>query len=173
MGTAYRGRDDEIRALNTYIKLMRAANSLTSRLAPLMKDAGLTPSQFGLLEALYHLGPLCQRAIGEKLLTSGGNVTMVVDNLEKRKLVRRERSEQDRRYITVHLTAQGRQLIEKIFPRHVASILKEMEVLTKDEQEELGRLCRILGRAEGCAAPEEGGPCHEGADVDGRDHAGV
>lgn len=148
MGTAHKGSHEEVRALNAFIKLMRAANSVTSRLAPLMKEAGLTPSQFGLLEALLHLGPLCQREIGEKLLTSGGNVTMVVDNLEKRKLVRRERSEQDRRYITVHLTPQGRQQIEKIFPRHVASIVKQLEVLTPAEQEELGRLCRTLGLAD-------------------------
>jgi MarR family 2-MHQ and catechol resistance regulon transcriptional repressor len=148
MGTRYQGRRDEVRALNTLIKLARAAASVEARLGGLMAEAGLTESQFGALEALYHLGPLHQRALGEKLLRSSGNITLVVDNLEKNGLVRRERGVQDRRYVTVHLTDAGRRLIGTHFPRHVANVVAEMSVLTAAEQEELGRLCRKLGRHE-------------------------
>lgn len=163
MGTAYKGSQAEVCALDTYIKLMRAADSLSNALTPTMKEVGLTPSQFGVLEALMHLGPMCQREIGRKLLTSGGNVTMVVDNLEKRTLVRRERGEQDRRYITVHLTPEGRRLIEETFPRHVACMVRRMQVLTLDEQGELGRLCRKLGRH--CLAIGSGeGECASGSE---------
>lgn len=173
MGTAYRGTQEEVRALNTYIKLMRAASSVMSRLAPSMKDNGLTPSQFGVLEALHHLGPLCQRDIGEKLLTSGGNVTMVVDNLEKRKLVRRQRSEKDRRFIMVALTRRGQRHIQQCFSRHVISIVNEMRALTPTEQEELGRLCRALGRGgstSGTACRDVGGRSGEARPMD-RDRA--
>lgn len=148
MGTHHRGTKEEVRSLNAFIKLMRAADSVSARLSSQITAAGLTESQFGTLEALYHLGPLHQRQLGEKLLRSGGNVTLVVDNLEKRGLVRRERGLEDRRFITVHLTDEGRRLIGRAFPRHVARIVEEMGVLTPAEQEELGRLCRKLGRQE-------------------------
>ncbi len=148
MGTHYKGTENEVRALDAYIKLMRGAESVTSRLNLLAAAAGLTISQFGALEALFHLGPLCQRELGEKLLKSSGNITMVVDNLEKRRLVKRRRGGEDRRFVTVHLTEQGRRLITSVFPRHVSAIVGEMRSLTKREQEELGRLCRKLGRKE-------------------------
>jgi MarR family 2-MHQ and catechol resistance regulon transcriptional repressor len=148
MGTRYHGSPEEVRALDTYIKLMRAAESVSARLGALLAEAGLTESQFGALEALYHLGPLHQRKLGEKLLRSSGNITMVVDNLERRQLVRRERGVEDRRFVTVHLTDAGRRLIARVFPRHAANIVREMADLKATEQEELGRLCRKLGKKE-------------------------
>jgi MarR family 2-MHQ and catechol resistance regulon transcriptional repressor len=146
VGTKYKGTPAEVRALDAYIKLTRASGSVDARLGGHLAEAGLTGGQFGVLEALYHLGPLHQRELAAKLLRSGGNITVVVDNLEKRRLVRRERGGDDRRFVTVHLTAAGRNLIGRIFRRHVAGIVREMVALTPAEQEELGRLCRKLGR---------------------------
>lgn len=149
MGTAYKGNKNEVRALDAYIKLMRAAETVTSRLNGNLTSADLTVSQFGVLEALHHLGPLCQRDIAKKILKSTGNITMVIDNLEKRGLVSRERDAEDRRYITISLTEKGTQLIAELFPRHAAAISDEMNALTDEEQTELGRLCRKLGLKEG------------------------
>jgi MarR family 2-MHQ and catechol resistance regulon transcriptional repressor len=148
VGTRYHGNQTEVRALNAYIKLTRAAESVSARLSNGLSEAGLTESQFGALEALYHLGPMNQRELGSKLLRSSGNVTMVVDNLEKSGLVRRERGVSDRRCVTVYLTTQGRRMIARLFPRHAAHIAAELSVLTPAEQDELGRLCRKLGRRE-------------------------
>jgi MarR family 2-MHQ and catechol resistance regulon transcriptional repressor len=148
MGTRHKGSPAEVRALNTFIKLTRAAESTESRLAGLLTEANLTDSQFGVLEALYHLGPMHQCDLATKLLRSSGNITLVLDNLEKRKLVRRQRGTEDRRYITVHLTPEGERLIREVFPRHAANIVQVMNVLTPDEQEELARLCRKLGLQE-------------------------
>jgi MarR family 2-MHQ and catechol resistance regulon transcriptional repressor len=145
MPTRYRGRDEEVRALDAYIKLMRAAESVTARLDGAMAAGRLTVGQFGVLEALLHLGPLCQRDLGRKLLRSNGNITVVVGNLARRGLVRRARQRDDRRFVTVSLTARGRRLIAGIFPGHVAAILREMSVLRGDEQDQLGRLCRLVG----------------------------
>ena len=133
------------RALNTYTKLMRAAESVTNRVSSSMSAADLTVSQFGVLEALHHKGPLCQRDIAAKILKSSGNITMVIDNLEKRGLVRRERDSQDRRYLTVYLTDVGSALIAKAFPIVEPSIVTEMADLSADEQELLGNLCKKLG----------------------------
>jgi MarR family 2-MHQ and catechol resistance regulon transcriptional repressor len=149
MGSRHQGPPEEVRALNTYIKLVRAAESLAARLSGPLADAALTETQFGALEALYHLGPLCQRDLGTKLLRSGGNITLVVDNLEKHGLVRRQRDPDDRRFVAVHLTAEGKRLIARVFPRHAANLAQEMSILSPAEQEELGRLCRKLGRREG------------------------
>jgi MarR family 2-MHQ and catechol resistance regulon transcriptional repressor len=146
MPTHYRGAPGEVTALDAYIKLMRAAESLTARLQPSMAAAGLTVGQFGALEALLHLGPLCQRDLGRKLLCSNGNITVVVGNLAQRGLVRRLRQRDDRRFITVSLTDRGRRLISDLFPRHVSLLMREMASLSSREQSELGRLCRRLGR---------------------------
>jgi MarR family 2-MHQ and catechol resistance regulon transcriptional repressor len=146
--THYAGKREEVRALDAYIKLMRAAESVSTRAARHLASERLTLSQFGVLEALLHLGPLCQRDLGEKLLKSGGNIVMVVDNLEKRGLVERQRGKRDRRFVTVHLTGKGRRLIARIFPRHVGALVKEMSALSGPNQERLGRLCRLLGRGE-------------------------
>ncbi len=140
--------ESEKRVLNTYTKLMRAAESVTGRIGRQMAASDLTISQFGVLEALYHKGPLCQRDIAAKILKSTGNITMVIDNLEKRGLVRRERAADDRRYLTVHLTDEGHLLIAQVFRRVQAAIVEEMSILKEAEQEELGRLCRILGLKE-------------------------
>jgi MarR family 2-MHQ and catechol resistance regulon transcriptional repressor len=148
MGMRHRGPKAEVRALDAFVKLTRAAESAGARLAGLYAEAGLTESQFGVLEALYHLGPLHQGELGRKILRSSGNITLVVDNLEKRGLVRRRRGTEDRRYVAVHLTDAGRALIAGLFPRHAANVARELSVLTAAEQEELGRLCRILGRQE-------------------------
>ncbi|MEO7715561.1 MAG: MarR family winged helix-turn-helix transcriptional regulator [Capsulimonas sp.] len=135
-------------ALGTLVKLARAEESVSSRLRPGILNAGLTESQFGVLEVIYFKGPLCQRAIGEKILKTSGNITMVIDNLEKRHLVRRERSSEDRRHVTIYLTEQGEALIHEIFPGHAAEVRNIMQALTEDEQRELGRLCRKLGKQE-------------------------
>jgi MarR family 2-MHQ and catechol resistance regulon transcriptional repressor len=148
MGSHYNGTEEEIRALNTYLKLMRAAESVNSRLNPILTEAGLTISQFGVLEALYHLGPLCQSELSKKILKSNGNITMVIDNLEKQELVKRKRDAEDRRLVTVHLTEKGSNLVREVLPRQVAAIVKEMSILTKFEQEGLGMLCRKLGLKE-------------------------
>ena len=148
MGTRHRGPAEEVRALDAYVKLMRAAESTSARLAGLLAEARLTESQFGVLEALHHLGPLHQRQLGEKLLRSSGNITVVVDHLEQRGLVRRQREAEDRRFVRVHLTPEGQRLIGQVFPRHVANVVAQLGVLTPAEQEELGRLCRKLGLQE-------------------------
>ena len=145
MNRGFRGTSKQMRALSTYVKLMRAAESMTARAHRHLSSLGLTISQFGVLEALFHLGPLSQKDIGQKILRSSGNITMVIDNLEKRDLVRRERDMEDRRYYIVHLTAAGKKLINKIFPPHAAVILSEMSVLTASEQETLGKFCKKLG----------------------------
>jgi len=145
MPSHHEGDPREVLALTTYIKLLRAAQSVTARLLPRISTAGLTESQFGVLEALYHLGPMHQCDLAERILKTSGNVTVVIRNLERRGLVRRTRSTEDRRFMLVRLTPRGDGLIRRIFPGHAAAVAGEMAVLSGAEQRTLGRLCRRLG----------------------------
>ena len=145
MSSKYQGNSTEKLALDTYIKLMRSVDSVKKRIDAQNTVGELSGSMFGTLEMLYHLGSLNQKEIGEKLLVSKSNVVAVIDRLEKLGLAKRERSAEDRRCIFVHLTDAGKERIEAILPVHVAAISAEMNRLSKQEQEELGRLCRKLG----------------------------
>ena len=133
------------RALNTYTTLVRAAESVTSRVHRVLAAPKLTMSQFGVMEALHHKGPLCQKDIAAKILKSTGNITLVIDNLEKLGLVRRVRDSADRRYLTIHLTETGADLIAEVFTDVEAAIVTEFASLTEEEQKTLGSLCKKLG----------------------------
>jgi len=143
--THYTGDEATRRALDAFIKLSRARKTLSYRTGRLLAEYGLTEGQLGTLEALFYLGPMCQSDIGDKLLVTDGNITMIVNNLERRGLVGRQRDAKDRRQITVCLTEKGQQLIAELFPKHARNIVDLMGVLSQDEQDQLGRLCKILG----------------------------
>lgn len=145
MSTHYQGTSEERQALDLYIKLSRAAESVNQRVNRHLQDVHLTVSQFGVLEALYHLGPLTPGQLCEKILRSTGNLTLVIDNLEKRQLVMRTQNPEDRRSTIVELTAAGKALIEEIFPQHVATVVQEVAVLTPEEQSQFAALCRKVG----------------------------
>lgn len=146
MGTHWKGSEEERRALNAFIRMMRAADTFSLALSrDLMSRHRLTLSQLGVLEALLHLGPLCAGDLGRRILRSPGNITTVLTNLEARGLVRRVRGKSDRRYVVVELTDEGQSFIAGLFPDHVVSIRTLFSPLEAEEQEELGRLCRKLG----------------------------
>jgi MarR family 2-MHQ and catechol resistance regulon transcriptional repressor len=151
MGTHYQGSKAETDALNAYIKLMRAADSVTARVHAHLPD-GLTISQFGTLETLFHRGPMCQSELASKLLMSGGNITLVVSNLEKSGWIQRQRDKKDRRFVTVSLTQAGRAFIADLFPKVAAAITQEFSALTTAEQFTLGWLCKKLGLGVSVAA---------------------
>lgn len=145
MPTHYPGTPTEIRTLDTFIKLTRCTNSVLARLSERNTLDDLTPSQFAVLEALYHLGSLTQGEVSAKVLKSGSNMTTVIDNLERDGLVRRERDANDRRVIHIHLTEAGTGKLEAVLPGHIAALVEEFSVLTASEQETLGQLCKKLG----------------------------
>jgi MarR family 2-MHQ and catechol resistance regulon transcriptional repressor len=145
MATQYDGPEAEKRALDTYVKLSRAAETVLSRVHQHLASVRLSPSQFSVLEMLHHLGPLHQNELASKMLKSNANLTFVIDNLVKRGLVCRARDVADRRFIVVRLTDDGARLIQDIFPRHVGIIMEEFSILTSEEQVTLARLCRKIG----------------------------
>lgn len=145
MGTHYEGSAKEQKTLDAFIKLMRATESLNNRLNRYHSEANLTVTQFGVLEALLHLGPLNQKSLGEKLLKSGGNITLVIDNLEKSGWVERQQDPEDRRSMMIHLTPEGKEFISSYFPKHLSRIVEEFDILSDQELDQLASICKKLG----------------------------
>jgi len=146
MSRHFHGTPRQERALSAYVKLLRASETLHTEATRSLAGADLSSSQFAVLEALYHVGPLCLSDLARKILKTSGNLTMVANNLEKRGLVVRQQSAQDRRFISLAITERGRKLMARIFPVHLSRIVELMDRLSPAEQEELGRLSRKLGK---------------------------
>jgi len=134
-------------AVSAFSALQRTANIISNEAHKTLGSHNLTVSQFGVLEALHTLGPMYQRDLAEQILKTTGNITTVIDNLEKRDLVKRVREMKDRRYFQVELTPEGSKLIKKLYPAHVKRIEKIMGTLIKGEQDEFKRLCMKLDTA--------------------------
>lgn len=134
-------------ALKLWVVLARCFNSFGQALAHQGRTYGLTPPQFGVLEALAHLGPMKMCDIASKLLMSGANVTGVVDRLENKNMVRRVTEAGDRRTFFIHLTAEGGKLISKTFQRHARQVEALTSSLTPGEKRALIRLLKKLGKA--------------------------
>jgi len=149
MTTHYQGTEHEKLALDAFIKLSRAAESVSARVNDHLHDHNLSVSQFGVLEALHHLGPMPVGRLAEKILRSSANLTLVIDNLVKRGLVSRRRRLDDRRAVEIDLTDDGRALITAILPDHVHGIAGALSALSPEEQATLAALCRKLGLAQG------------------------
>ena len=131
-------------ALASYVKLIRTAEALHAQVSRGLIAEGLTPSQFSTLKVLRKMGRLAQKEIARHLLKTGGNVTLVVDNLEKQGLVTRTRDLVDRRLTYVELTAPGRKLFDRLYPAHVDRIVAAMAALSVVGQTELIELLEDL-----------------------------
>ncbi len=134
-------------ALSMWVKLARAHSTLAKLSDENIRSFGLTTPQFGVLECLGHLGPMTIGELCRKQLVSGGNMTVVVDNLAHCGLVERIPSKEDRRAIVVQLTAKGKKLFGDIFVKHAKFVTSTVDVLTEKEQTELGLLLKKLGKA--------------------------
>lgn len=127
-------QDAKVRA---YVRLIRTAEALHLEVSKGLAIEGLTASQFSTLKVLRLHGPLAQRDIAKYLLKSGGNVTMVVDNLEREGLVARVRDTEDRRIVFVRLTSEGESVFDRVYPGHLERIRGAIGDLSAAQCEEL------------------------------------
>ena len=125
-------REAYSQAFGSFIKLCRATWTVTARVAACL-PGNITFAQFAVLEALHSLGPMYQRDLSQRILRSSAGVTAAVDGLERGGFV-------------VGLTAEGDEFMKEVLPVYMSKVREEFSVLSREEQEELGRLCRTLGR---------------------------
>lgn len=140
--------------LKLWVVLSRAHAAVARHSDADIARHGLSSAEFGILEALYHKGPLLLGEIQRRVLVSSGGTTFLVDRLTDKGLVAREACPKDRRARYAVLTPAGRALIRRIFPQHAAAIAHALCGLTRDERRAATKLLRTLGRA----AAEAAGP---------------
>lgn len=143
----------EARALKLFVVLSRAFNAVSAQVRSTMTANGLTETEFAILEALFHKGPLLLGEVQRKILLSSGGITYTVDRLAEKGLVERRDCPSDRRARFAALTPAGERLMAQIFPEHAAAIERTLSGLNAREQEEATKLLRRLGLA---AAAEAG-----------------
>lgn len=130
--------------LSILIALSRSTQMIQRRSATILKDRGLTITQFGVLEALYHKGDMTINEIIESLLSTSGNMTVVINNLEKEQLINRYVNPQDRRSALIAIAEKGRNRVEEIFPPHLLDLRACFSVYSEDEKEQLLELLKKL-----------------------------
>jgi MarR family 2-MHQ and catechol resistance regulon transcriptional repressor len=137
--------EDTAAALKLWVVLNRVQRAVGERARREVERQGLRPTEFAVLEALYHKGPLTLGQVGERVLVTSGSVTPVADKLEQRGLIQRRISAEDRRVCYAELTETGRELIGGIFPDHAEVIRRAMEGITTEEKRIATALLKRLG----------------------------
>lgn len=130
----------------------RTAGNIHEHLRRQVEEHGLTLTEFGVLEALLHKGPLTHGNIGDRVLLASSSITYVIDKLEERGLLRRRQSEKDRRVKLAELTPEGRSTIEAAFPEHAALI---EELMAKVSLKEKRKAASVLRQIENTAREHE------------------
>ena len=132
--------------VHIFLVLWKAARAVQTYAEKSITELALCGSDFGVLEALLHKGPLPVNEIGKKILLTSGSITVAVDRLEKRELVERRAHGTDRRARIVHLTKEGRKLITRAYAQHAADLEQLMSAsLTTTERATLIRLLKKIG----------------------------
>jgi MarR family 2-MHQ and catechol resistance regulon transcriptional repressor len=147
MTPAVKGTPSRDRALKLFVVMSRAMNAVRSHLEWHAERDELTMTEFGILEALLHKGPLLLGQVQEKILLSSGGVTYTIDRLAEKGLVERQECKSDRRAKYAVLTPKGTELIKRMFKEQAQRIEGVMSVLSAREQEELTEGLRKLGLA--------------------------
>jgi MarR family transcriptional regulator, 2-MHQ and catechol-resistance regulon repressor len=139
--------DEHAVALKLWVVLSRAQAAIAAHAEADVERHGLSIAEFGILEALYHRGPMLLGEVQRRILVSSGGITFLVDRLVKKGLVERQTCETDRRARYAALTSAGEALIARIFPAHAATISRAVMGLSADDQRTLTELMRRLGKA--------------------------
>jgi len=144
-------------AVHLWLVLWKAARALEAYARQNIEDLGICQSDFGVLEALLHKGPLAVNALGAKVLLTSGSITTAIDRLEQKQLVVRRSDPEDRRARVVHLTGKGERVIRKLFAEHEEAIEAAVRSLSATERIHLTNLLRKLGRGLGNSDKRRGG----------------
>lgn len=142
--------------VHVWLVLMKTFQALLPQAQGSIARTGLCDSDFRVLEALLHKGPLPVNTIGPKVWLTPGSISVAVDRLVRKGLVVRKEQPRDRRVRRVELTAKGRALIATSFREHAAAMEKAVEVLSASERATLLRLLKKLGKDAETAGDQPG-----------------
>lgn len=139
------GKDSIERSLKLFIVMSRAHRSINDVVNKHIAEQGLNPTEFAVLELLYHKGAQPLQQIGGKILLASGSITYVVDKLEQKEYLIRVACKNDRRVTYAQITEKGKTFIESIFPEHEQRIDNIMSALTSEEKETAIELLKKIG----------------------------
>ncbi|MDQ1471372.1 MAG: MarR family transcriptional regulator, and catechol-resistance regulon repressor [Bryobacterales bacterium] len=128
-----------------WVVLARCHKSLSVLVERSIARDGLCLSDFMILEALLHKGPLTITEIQGKVLLASGSMTAAVDRLENRQFIVRKATGEDRRARQLHLTEEGRKFITTVFEAHYKELENWLSVLTAEEKRQAYALLKKLG----------------------------
>lgn len=132
-------------SLKLYIVLSRANKAINETTNQFFQDNGLNPTEFAVLELLFHKGMQPLQKIGDKILLASGSITYVVDKLEKRGLITRISCAEDRRVTYAQITAEGESFMGKLFPEHENHLHELLSALSIEEKDVAITLLKKLG----------------------------
>ena len=138
-------KDSSRSGVHLWLILWKAYDSLQAHALKNIASLGLGLSDFGILEILLHKGCLPVNQIGEKIRLTSGSISVAIDRLERKGLVRRQNDPDDRRTRVVHLTAPGRKLIERAFANHAEAMERAASGVNGEQRAELIRMLKQLG----------------------------
>jgi MarR family 2-MHQ and catechol resistance regulon transcriptional repressor len=145
------------KATHTLLVMLKALRAIRHfALTPILKE-GLGESDFRVLEALLHKGPLPVNVIGPKVDLNPGSVSVAVDRLYQKGLVSRVESDSDRRVRTVPLTEKGRRIFLPVFRQHAALIRRAFQDVSPKERRQLEEVLKRIGRRAEKLGKEENG----------------
>ena len=134
--------------LKLFLILNRCGLSVNKNIYPIFKKENITESQFYVLELLYHKGDMEIKEILEKTFSTGGTMTVIIENLLKEELIFKKQNPLDRRSSLISITEKGYEIVEKVFSNHIENLEKVLGVLTSNEKNELINLLKKLGKAQ-------------------------
>jgi MarR family 2-MHQ and catechol resistance regulon transcriptional repressor len=138
--------DDEASSLKLFIVLSKAYKTVMEQAIKDMKQYGLSPSEFMVLELLFTKGRIPLQQIGEKILITSGSITYNIDKLEKKEFIKRVPCKEDRRVIYAEITEAGNEFFSRIFPQHAATIHSLLKGVSPDEKQTAIGLIKKLGK---------------------------
>lgn len=137
---------DKTSGVHLWLVLSRASKAVQAHDLRSIQSLGLGLTEFAVLEALLHLGPLPVGSLGRRVLLTSGSMTAAIDRLAERGLVERHDDPKDRRARVIDLTPKGRALIVRAFARHAKTLEGATSSLTKSEKATLIGLLKKLGK---------------------------
>ncbi|MFJ8066512.1 MarR family winged helix-turn-helix transcriptional regulator [Psychrobacillus sp. NPDC096426] len=137
--------DQSNNALKLFVVLSRAHKVIHECTNQFFQENGLNPTEFAVLELLYHKGKQPLQQIGNKILLASGSITYVVDKLEGRGYINRVSSDTDRRVTYAEITKEGTTFMDELFPRHEQQLKQLMGVLSEQEKDQVIELLKKLG----------------------------
>lgn len=135
-------------SLKLYVVLSKSYRAMNDKINKKIQNYGLNPTEFAVLELLYHKGRQPLQQIGGKILLASGSITYVVDKLEKKNLLERVACPNDRRVIYASITNDGIALMDDIFPKHAEFIDNCFSVFSQEEKLQMTELLRKMGYAQ-------------------------